>query len=66
MERKVGEVFDCNGITLRVEMKNLNAENLCEGCFYNKARHSCVNEDLDYCSATFREDQTDVIFKLVE
>lgn len=59
MERKVGEVFTCNGKTYQV------VEGIaCNGCTFMK-NGSCylVNELLGPCDDTKRSDKTGVIFK---
>ena len=63
MERKVGEVFEYNGVILRVKMKSLDSEDLCEGCFFNNSNNSCNDKNLGFCSKLFRADKKEVIFK---
>ena len=66
MERKVGEVFDFNGVKLRVE-ESLRQYS-CYGCyFYNtNSRHVCHDLNnrcrLSDCYGQFRSDGNDVIF----
>lgn len=63
-EFKVGEVFQCGLIKLRVVKED---ENSCLKCFFNKT-FLCGNMDqlIGSCSDVEREDETDVIFVKVE
>lgn len=60
MERKVGDVFDFNGIKLKVKRTD---KPVCNGCFFEKFDCGCwqINgiEETDLC---FRSDKNDVIF----
>ena len=67
MERKVGEVFEYNGIKLKVvECENVE-EFFCGDCFFqSETGDCCVNEKcLGYCSYEYRKDNKDIIFKRV-
>ena len=71
MQRKVGEVFECNGVMLRVE-KNMPGDESCEGCFFDK-NGICSDEGQQsriliagHCSRDCRESGDDVIFVEVE
>ena len=61
VERKIGEVFTCNGELYQV-VKGFS----CKGCAFMK-NHSChshsVNELLGHCDYAARSDRTGVIFK---
>lgn len=61
MERRIGEQFDYNGVTLEVvEKENLN----CEECFFfRESRKFC---DKIKCSMFERDDYTFVYFKEVK
>ena len=61
MERKVGEVFDYNGVT-RITI----AKNSCEGCFFNDGNICTRETELIFCSAGYRNDNKNVIFKKME
>lgn len=64
MERKIGERFDYNGVTLEV-VKQLG----CKGCyFFNMLDMSdCNNLEIrGHCGISFRTDKKPVIFKEVE
>ena len=61
MERKVGEVFDYNGVTL-ITIEN----NSCEGCFFNDGNICTRETELIFCSAGYRNDNKNVIFKKME
>ena len=58
MERKVGEVFKYNGVTL-ITIEN----NSCEGCFFNNRDICTIGNRLLLCSSIFREDNKNVIFR---
>ena len=66
MEHKIGEIFERNGVTLRVE----KAQGwLCTGCFfyyegfYNPA-FSCSG--VEACGRAWRKDGENVIFRLIK
>ena len=61
MERKVGEVFKYNGVTL-ITIEN----NSCEGCFFNDGNICTRETELIFCSAGYRNDNKNVIFKEME
>ena len=62
MERKIGEVFELDGVKLRVEKTPTTLE--CFGCFFEKnefyicRKYKCFPEE--------RLDKTDVIFTKVK
>lgn len=64
MERKIGEVFTCNGELYRV-VRGFS----CKGCTFIK-NHSChshlVNELLGPCDYATRSDKTGIIFKEIK
>ena len=64
MERKIGEVFTCNGELYRV-VRGFS----CKGCAFMK-NHSCyshsVNKLLGHCDYATRSDKTGVIFKEIK
>lgn len=64
MERKIGEVFDYEGIELKV-VKETSA---CDGCYFNKpmACEDRDEEEIGCCINVNREDDADVIFQEVE
>lgn len=64
--RKIGEVFQLNGVKLKVEKAKYKGNKSCIGCFlYNK---ECFDDVVftGRCDAKGREDKTDVIFVEVE
>ena len=59
MERKIGEIFTCDGKTYQVVK-----DNTCEGCAFMKNGHCLsISKLLGLCSYTNRTDKTGVIFK---
>ena len=65
MERKVGEKFSFDDITLEV-VETMD----CKGCYFNGMGLKCSYQIIRYiiggCSQYSREDETNVIFKKVE
>ena len=62
MERKIGERFDYNGVTLEV-VNHLG----CEGCYFSNMFNDCKNLEIrGNCRMSLRTDKKPVIFKLVE
>lgn len=64
MERKVGEIFECNGEWYQCveQPKQYDCATVCELCSFNVIG----NCDLDKCSGTYRSDSKSVIFKKLE
>ena len=67
MERKIGERFIYDGVTLEVDMlKN----GLCKGCYFYGGYIKCQNREvrntIGTCSPFSRNDVKNVIFKKVE
>lgn len=64
MERKIGEVFECDNIKLRVEEYTQN----CEGCYFYENNITCshYSGDLGKCDLSGRTDRKNVIFIEVE
>lgn len=58
MEKRIGEVFKYNGVTL-ITIEN----NSCEGCFFNNKDICTIGNRLLLCSSIFREDNKNVIFR---
>lgn len=59
MERKLGEIFTCDGKTYQV-VKGIT----CEGCSFMKNDHCfSINKLLGLCSDTNRTDKTGIVFK---
>ena len=59
MERKIGEIFTCDGKTYQV-VEGIT----CEGCSFMKNDHCfSINKLLGLCSDTNRTDKTGIIFK---
>lgn len=61
MERVIGEAFKYNGVTL-ITIEN----NSCEGCFFNDGNICTRETELIFCSAGYRNDNKNVIFKKME
>lgn len=59
-EFKIGEVFQCGLVKLRVE----KAKSGCCGCIFSRDNdfNDCSHTALGYCGAYYRKDKTDVIF----
>ena len=59
MERKIGEIFTCDGKTYQV-VEGIT----CEGCaFMKNGRCFSIIKLLGFCSDTNRTDKTDIVFK---
>ena len=59
MERKIGEIFTCDGKTYQV-VEGIT----CEGCSFMKNDHCfSINKLLGLCSDTNRTDKTGIVFK---
>lgn len=65
MERKVGEIFESNGVKLVCVKGTVDASTDCRNCyFFNKNKS---NQCLGYlCAAFEREDSTNVFFKEIK
>ena len=61
MEKRIGEVFEYNGVTLTT-IEN----DSCEGCFFNDGNICTREARLILCSPMFRKDNKNVIFKEME
>ena len=64
MERKIGEIFESNGVKLVCVKGTIDASTDCRNCyFFNKSNNQC----LDYLCVDFeREDSTNVFFKEIK
>ena len=66
MERKVGEVFECDGVTLEVVKAK---DNDCTACYFNDERDACsfkrVRNIIGFCTPFRRKDMKYVNFKEV-
>lgn len=66
MERRIGEIFDCEGVELQV-VEDVN--NDCSGCYFASKIISCADEPFHsirgWCSAGARDGGDGVIFKKV-
>ena len=65
MDKKIGEVFEHNGVTLiTIEDKNNDG---CKGCYFFNSNICIVENDQHIsCSALCRDDNKSVIFRKVE
>ena len=61
MDKKIGEVFQYNGVTL-ITIEN----DSCEGYFFNDGNIFTRETELIFCSAGYRNDNKNVIFKKME
>ena len=57
MERKAGEIFDFNGVKLKVKRHPIQSS--CAGCYFDKAHGFCQNMS---CAPSERTDNENVIF----
>ena len=68
MERKVGEVFDFNGVKLQV--KDTGQKVSCDGCYFDEPKYKCfdahISGRIGVCSRLFRSDGKHVIFVEVQ
>ena len=62
MERKIGEVFELDGVKLRVE----KGEYLCDGCSLFDIECINLRSIRGDCNKVHRKDKTDVIFTEVK
>ena len=64
MERKIGEVFELDGVKLRVD----EAESLCRGCYLFDIDVECTDlrSIRGDCNIEHRTDEKDVIFTEVK
>ena len=63
MERAIGEVFEFEGIKLKVVESVLG----CMGCFFDAEKMCTANDCLvGECAICYREDKKSVNFKLLE
>ena len=65
MERKIGEIFDYDGLKLEVVE---NDDNHCEGCYFQKwiiCRFPVIADKTGACSADERDDKKEVVFQVV-
>ena len=63
MERKVGEIFEFNGIKLQV-VKDPGFKNACIGCYFLDNNYNCSHRQK--CFASQRKDLTSVKFIKIE
>lgn len=65
MEHKIGEIFEHEGVTLRVEKIQGHA---CNGCYFFEDGFCVAFEytDVEACTRVYREDCENVIFKLIK
>ena len=67
MERAIGEVFDFDGVKLRVEREK--DEHRCEGCYFSNPKHLGLIDTIQVigmCNSFIRRDKESVIFVKVE
>ena len=63
MERKVGEIFESNGVKLVCVKGAIDASTDCRNCYFFNKNNQC----LDYLCTDFeREDLTNVFFKEIK
>ncbi|OYP67042.1 hypothetical protein [Prevotella sp. P2-180] len=63
MERKIGEVFECEGKKLQVKESHCHS---CDGCFFKGHCEHSSNPIIGLCEKDQREDEKDVIFVEVQ
>lgn len=66
MEHKIGEIFNLNGVKLKVEKTDNKSNRRCQGCYLNTRDFECLANKAGACDSKFRIDKTDVIFKKVK
>jgi|GEM_PF-2051047 len=67
MERKIGEQFDYNGVTLEVCGAKAQPSNPCGDCYFlGSDRCFEIITKTGFCSDVFRSDKKDVYFKEVK
>lgn len=68
MERKVGDVFEHDGVNL--EVVGVGEDDSCNGCYFDTSEFGCVHDhfvnNIHSCYYEDRDDNTSVIFKEVE
>lgn len=62
IERKIGERFDDNGVTLEVVKEDCG----CIGCYLIDKQCTIYPNNRGFCSSQYRNDNQSVIFKLVK
>ena len=67
MERKIGDQFDYNSVTLEVaQVENFS----CKGCYFYNTNINCkpqnVRDHIGHCTESYREDKKIVIFKEIK
>lgn len=62
MEREIGEVFDYNGVLLKVVKLKSNKKS-CDGCYFDGVLRVRDDEITGPCSDIYRRDNANVIFK---
>ena len=62
MERKIGEVFEYNGVSLKVVKQKLNKAS-CNGCYFDGALCEIDDEITGTCLYRNRRDKANIIFK---
>ena len=66
MERNVGEVFECDGVTLKVVKEKYCS---CERCYFHEEKIPCIRPNIKNtvgsCNAFNRKDLNFVIFEKV-
>lgn len=66
--RPIGDLFEVDGLTLLVKIKEYSYDDTCKGCIYENESIACIqNAGIDSicgpCCAEYREDITNVIFE---
>ena len=64
MERKIGEVFELDGVKLRVEREASNE--YCDKCYFEYGYCSEYVKYRGRCFSDYRTDNTDIIFTEVK
>ena len=68
MERLICEVFDFDGVKLKV--KDTCRKISCDGCYFDECERDCsyanIQDCIGYCYEPFRSDGKNVIFVEVE
>lgn len=62
IEHKIGNIFNHKDVTLKVETVK---KETCIGCYFYTIDMRCPDNNAGHCSAKFRTDHKNVIFKQI-
>lgn len=68
MEREIGDIFECNGVKLKV-VEAVDSS-YCIGCYFDKEKVTCchpnVRDTIGLCGKTRRKDGKSIMFRVAE